>query len=111
MVRGWAIEEKGAYRATLVLDVAVWRGNHDLRLMIHPDLRGRVERLLVSHALRFLSRWRAHPIEAQVRTDHQEAITTLQRHGFVIRQVLDLMGLELVKPVTVKVRSRSLSAG
>jgi hypothetical protein len=67
--------------------------------------------LLVSHALSFLSRRRPRPVEAQVRTDHKEAITTLQQHGFVTRRVLDLMGLELVPQVRVKVRSRSPSEG
>jgi len=103
--RGWAIEEQGRYLATLVLEVAVWRGYHHLHLLIHPDLRGHVEELLVGHALDV---FRRHPrsVEGRVRTDHQEAIATLQQHGFITRRVLDRLGLELVPRVTIRVRSK-----
>lgn len=103
--RGWAIEEQGRYLATLVLEVAVWRGYHHLHLLIHPDLRGQVEELLAGHALEVFRR-HPRPVEAQVRTDHQEAIATLQQHGFVTRRVLDRLGLELVPRVTIRARSK-----
>ncbi len=107
MVRGWAIEEQDRYRATLIVEVGVWRGEHRMRLLVHPEVRGQVEGLMVSHALNFVSGQRARSVEAEVPADHREAIAVLQRQGFVIHRVLDLMGLELVKPVTIKVRSRN----
>lgn len=105
----WAVPDKSGehFAAALILRTRLWGGPNRLQLMIHPDWRGRVERPLISHALAHLARYELpRSIEAEVRTDHAEAIEVLKRAGFQVLRILDRMGLTFMPTVRIPVHSR-----
>jgi ribosomal protein S18 acetylase RimI-like enzyme len=94
--RRWAVVEGDRYAATLVVQAALRGGSHELRLMVRPDWRGRVEEHLVAFGLAALRTIANRPVQAEVPTDHVAAIEVLQRRGFVIVRSLDRLGLEFI---------------
>lgn len=89
-----AVDEGDRFIATLTVRASWWRG-HSLKMMVHPDYRGLIEETLVTQALALLGNYPRQGVAAKISASHQEAIETLKRYGFVERQTLVQMRLNL----------------
>lgn len=89
----WVVEEgpRGRLMASLRVRATRWRGEHQLRLMVHPDARGRLEEPLVRHALAVLSSYPGYPTLTRHPAEHREAIEAFLAHGFHLRRTLVAM--------------------
>lgn len=74
--------------ASLMLRATRWQGEHEIRLLVRPDARGRLEGPLVQHALAVLARYPARPTNARHPADHEAAIDVFLAQGFVLRRTL-----------------------
>jgi ribosomal protein S18 acetylase RimI-like enzyme len=93
--RRLAVAEDERFLATLDVVISRWRGAHRLRLMIHPDYRGRLDEVLISTGLHVCSRYPGHRVHIKLTTDYEEAIAVLRRYNFVEQRTLVLMRLSL----------------
>jgi len=98
-IHRWAMERGERFVATLIVQAMgpLSTGPHRLEMMVHPDCRGLLEEALVTRALSLLGRYPQRGVETEVPADHEEAIQTLQRYGFVEAKTLDWLGLELTR--------------
>lgn len=98
-VHRWAIERGKGFVATLTIQAMgpLSIGPHRLEMMVHPDRRGLLEKALATRALSVLGRYPERGVEAEVPSDHAEAIQALKQHGFVEVKTLDWLGLELTR--------------
>jgi GNAT superfamily N-acetyltransferase len=90
-----ALDEGDRFIATLTVRVSWWGGGHGLKMMVHPDYRGRVEEMLVTRALALLANVPGRGVAVKMSASHQEAIETLKRYGFVEEKTLVQMRLNL----------------
>jgi ribosomal protein S18 acetylase RimI-like enzyme len=90
-----AADEGDRFIATLTVRASRWGGGHGLKMMVHPDYRGRVEEMLVTTALALLGNYPGQGVAVKMSTSHQEAIETLKRYGFVEEKTLVRMRLNL----------------
>jgi ribosomal protein S18 acetylase RimI-like enzyme len=74
--------------ASLMLRATRWQGEHEVRLLVHPDARGQLEEPLVQHALAILARFPARPTNVRHPAEHEAAIEVFLAHGFVLRRTL-----------------------
>lgn len=77
--------------ASLWLRAVGWRGEHHLRLMVHPEARGALEEPLLRQALAVLSACPPRPTVAQHPAEDQQAIAAFLAHGFRVRRTLVAM--------------------
>ncbi|MDH7486295.1 MAG: GNAT family N-acetyltransferase [Anaerolineae bacterium] len=82
---------QGRLAASLWLRAAGWRGEHRLRLMVHPEARGALEEPLLRQALAVLSACPPRPTVAQHPAGDQQAIEAFLTHGFLLRRTLVAM--------------------
>jgi ribosomal protein S18 acetylase RimI-like enzyme len=90
-----AVDEGKRFIATLTVRASWWGGGHGLKMMVHPDYRGRVEEMLVSKALAILGSYPGQGVAVKMSASHQEAIETLKRYGFLEEKTLMQMRLNL----------------
>jgi len=93
----WVVEEgvRGRLVASLMVRATRWRGEHRLRLVVHPDARGALEEPLVCHALAVLASYPGWPTVTHHPAEHREAIEVLLAHGFRLRRTLLAMRKEI----------------
>lgn len=91
----WVVEHEGDAQgrlaASLMLRATRWRGEHQLRLMVHPDARGTLEEPLLRQALAVLASYPGRPTVTHHPAEHQEAIEAFLSHGFRVRRTLVAM--------------------
>jgi ribosomal protein S18 acetylase RimI-like enzyme len=68
--------------ASVTAETGTWWREARLSLAVHPDLQGRVEKGLVSHALYHLRHWPRRQILAHHPTYHPEGIEVFKLFGF-----------------------------
>jgi ribosomal protein S18 acetylase RimI-like enzyme len=90
-----AVDEGDRFIATLTVRASWWGRRHDLKMMVHPDYRGRLEEMLVTKALALLGNYPRRGVAVKMSTSHQEAIETLKRYGFMEEKTLVQMRLNL----------------
>jgi ribosomal protein S18 acetylase RimI-like enzyme len=90
-----ALDKGDRFIATVTVRASWWGGGHGLKMMVHPDYRGRVEEILVTRALAFLANYPGQGVAVKMSASHQEAIETLKRYGFVEEKTLVQMRLNL----------------
>ncbi len=90
-----AVDEGDRFIATLTVRASWLGGRHGLKVMVHPDYRGRVEEMLVTRALALLGNYPGRGVAVKMSASHQEAIETLKRHGFVEEKTMVQMRLDL----------------
>ncbi|MDH4136480.1 MAG: hypothetical protein OEW09_07185, partial [Anaerolineae bacterium] len=90
-----AVDEGDRFVATLTVRASWLWGRHVLKIMVHPDYRGRVEEMLVTRALALLGNYPGQGVAVKMSASHQEAIETLKRFGFVEEKTLVQMRLNL----------------
>ena len=88
----WVVDQEGSAQgwlaASLWLRAARWRGEHRLRLMVHPEARGPLEEPLLRQALAVLASYPGRPTVAQHPAEHRQAIEAFLAHGFLVRRTL-----------------------
>ena len=89
----WVVEEdpQGRLMASLMVRATRWRGEHQLRLIVHPDARGTLEEPLIRHALAVLNSYPSHPTVTRHPAEHRQAIEAFLAHGFHLRRTLVAM--------------------
>ncbi len=90
-----AVEEGDRFIATLTVLASRWRGEHKLKLMVHPDHRGQLEEMLIAEALGILGSYPERGVVVNHPAEHREAIEALQRRGFTEERTLAQMRLAL----------------
>jgi len=90
-----AVDEGDRFIATLTVRASWLWGRHGLEIMVHPDYRGQVEEMLVTHALALLGNYPGQGVAVKMSTSYQEAIEILKRYGFVEEKTLVQMCLDL----------------
>ncbi len=88
-------EKDGKLVATLTVRIQHFGWAHSLHMVVHPDCRGQLEKVLVSHALATLRRAPRRPVVARLPSYHPQAIAALKDYGFVEKNTLLSMRLEL----------------
>jgi ribosomal protein S18 acetylase RimI-like enzyme len=91
----WVITNTNG-RVVAIVEVRVGGYTQRLQLLIHPDLHGLLEDMLVAQALDALAERRG-AVRAKVDADHTAAIVALEAHGFREVRTLDRMALELAE--------------
>jgi len=90
-----AVDEGDRFIATLTVRASWLWGRHGLEIMVHPDYRGQVEEMLVTHALVLLGNYPGQGVAVKMSISYQEAIEILKRYGFVEEKTLVRMRLNL----------------
>jgi ribosomal protein S18 acetylase RimI-like enzyme len=90
-----AVDEGDRFIAILAVRASWWGGGHGLKMMVHPDYRGRLEEMLVTKALACLGNYPEQGVAVKMSASHQEAIETFKRYGFVEEKTLVRMRLNL----------------
>jgi ribosomal protein S18 acetylase RimI-like enzyme len=90
-----AVDEGDRFIATLTVCASWLWGRHGLKIMVHPDYRGQVEEMLVTHALALLGNYPGQEVTVKMSVSYQEAIEILKRYGFVEEKTLVQMRLNL----------------
>lgn len=93
--RNWAVAEEGEFRATLTLKASRLGLPHRMEMMIHPQKRSQVERVLLTHALEFLAAYPKSPLWVKIYPSYEEAVSVFRELGFLEVRILDRMGKEL----------------
>jgi len=84
--------------AAYLMICARWRsGQHRLTMLVHPDMRGQCEDIIVESALNILSSYPERPIFSTVSTRDRALIAHMERSGFKILRTLDQLVLDLGK--------------
>lgn len=91
----WVIEDGQRFVALMDVQPGVIQQPHQLRLIVHPDWRGHLEKLLIGRALDYLYPWRHRRIVSKHSADHVEAITAYKEFGFQEQQTLLWMKREM----------------
>jgi GNAT superfamily N-acetyltransferase len=91
----WVIEENQRFVGLMDIQPGVFRQTHQLRLIIHPDWRGYLEKALIGRALDYLYPWRSKGITIKHPADHIEAIEAYKEFGFQEKQTLLWMKREM----------------
>lgn len=91
----WAVEDGQRFVGMIDIQPGTWRQTHQLKLIIHPDWRGYLEKPLIDRALSYLYRWRNRGIAIKQPAYHTEAIEAYKKFGFKESQTLTWMKLEM----------------
>ncbi len=89
--RRWAIMYRQKLVATLSVIAQRLSEPHRLKLIVHPEHRGHLERAMVSKALLTLHDYPAREMYCRVNTAHSEAMDALAMAGFVKVRTLNQM--------------------
>ena len=81
--------------AMIEVTAAFRRGEHRLRLLVHPNHVGRVEVALVSRALHVLSDLPSRPVRITIDPDQTPTVQVLREYGFKERRTLLTMRKDL----------------
>jgi len=88
----WVVVKEGSpteeLAASLRVRAARRKGEHQLRLMVHPEERGGMEESLVQQAMGVLASDSQRPVTARHPSEHSEAIQAFLAHGFRVRRNL-----------------------
>lgn len=84
----WVVEDGQRFVATINVHPGAFGQKHRLKLVVHPDWRGSLEKPLISRAFRYLHRWRKRSIAFKHPIHHPEAIEVYKDFGLRERQVL-----------------------
>jgi len=88
----WVVLREGSMSEQLVASLRVRaarrQGEHQLRLLVHPDQRGALEEPLVQQAMRVLASYPKRPVTARHPSEHSEAIQAFLDSGFQVRRNL-----------------------
>jgi ribosomal protein S18 acetylase RimI-like enzyme len=90
VVERQSIEGKGLV-ASLRVQATRWRGEHQLRLIVHPDSRGLWEDALLRQAMKTLASYPSWPAATRHPADHDQAVEAFLDHGFLLRRTLVAM--------------------
>jgi ribosomal protein S18 acetylase RimI-like enzyme len=90
----WVVEDGQRFVALMDVQPAVFK-THQLRLIVHPDRRGHLEKLLIGRALDYLYPWRNRSIIIKHPSNHIEAIEAYKDFGFQEEQTLLWMKREM----------------
>jgi ribosomal protein S18 acetylase RimI-like enzyme len=95
----WVVERRDSERGSLVASLRVRaarrRGEHQLRLIVHPDSRGPWEEVLVRQAMSVLASYPSSPATTRHPAEHHEAIDAYLAQGFHVRRTLVSMRKKL----------------
>ena len=91
----WVVEDSRRFVGLLDVTPGTIGQTHALRLLVHPDWRGQLEKLLVGQALEYLYPWRSRALVLRHPADHVEAIEVYKEFGFVEQQTLLWMKYEM----------------
>jgi GNAT superfamily N-acetyltransferase len=94
-VAHWVIEDNRRLVGLIDVKPGLWGQTHYLRLLVHPDWRGHLEKLLIGRALNYLYPWRNRAIILRHPADHVEAIEAYKEFGFQEQQTLLWMKREI----------------
>lgn len=90
-----AVEKDEDFIAALTVRATRFWGEHSLKMMVHPDYRGLLEKMLVTKALSILAKYPQRSVVIKHPASHQEAIQVLREYGFEEERTLVRMRLEL----------------
>jgi ribosomal protein S18 acetylase RimI-like enzyme len=88
-------EAQGRLAGFIVVQRARWHGCHHLKMYVHPDYRGRLEEVLVSHGLALLRQAPNRPIFLKYPASHVEGEAPFKAYGFQEMRTLVWMTLNL----------------
>lgn len=91
----YVVEDGQRFVALIDVQPGVFRETHHLRLIVHPDWRGHLEKLLIGRALDYLFPWRQRSTFLKHATEHVEAIAAYKEFGFQEEQTLLWMKREM----------------
>jgi GNAT superfamily N-acetyltransferase len=91
----WVIEEGQRFVGLMNIQPGFFKQMHQLRLIVHPDWRGHLEKTVIGRALDYLYPWRNRGITIRHAADHIEAIEAYKEFGFHERQTLLWMKREM----------------
>ncbi len=91
----WVIEDGRRFVGLLDIEPGLWGQAHHLRLLVHPDWRGQLEKLLIGQALDYLYPWRSRAVVIRHPADHEEAVAAYKEFGFQEEQTLLWMKREI----------------
>jgi hypothetical protein len=66
-----------------------------ITLTVHPDARGTIEGVLISHALHHVSQWSRGPVVARHPTYHHAGVAAFEALGFRLERTLLWMRRDL----------------
>jgi ribosomal protein S18 acetylase RimI-like enzyme len=88
-------EAQGRLAGIIVVKRARWHGHHRLRMKVHPDYHGQLEKPLVSHGLALLQQAPDRPTFVKHSADHRAGVAAFKSYGFQETHTLTLMALGL----------------
>ncbi len=91
----WVVEDGQRFVALLDIEPGMFTQPHQLRLIVHPDWRGHLEKMLIGQALDYLYSWRNKAINFRHPGSHQEALDVFQEFGFQTEKILLWMKREM----------------
>ncbi|MFC1975903.1 GNAT family N-acetyltransferase, partial [Chloroflexota bacterium] len=91
----WVVEDGQRFVGLMDVQPSVFKQTHQLRLIVHPDWRGHLEKLLIGRALDYLYPWRNRSIIIKHPSNHIEAIEAYKEFGFQEQQTLLWMKREM----------------
>lgn len=91
----WAAHEDDRFLGLVTLRVGGPLSSHSMRMMVHPDHRGKLEEMLLTKALSALNAYPSKLVSAKIQPSYEEAVDIFERYGFVEEQTLDLLTLRL----------------
>ena len=91
----WVVEDRQKFVGLIDIHPGTFSQTHRLRLIVHPDWRRHLERLLIGKALAYLYPWRNRSIFIRHAIDHVEALEVYKDLGFQEEQTLLWMKREM----------------
>lgn len=84
----WIVEDGYQFASTVDIRPGILGQMHQVRLVVHPDWRGYLEKPLIGRALSYLYPWRNGGVTVKHPVDHVEAVETFKEFGFQEEQTL-----------------------
>ncbi|MBN1218284.1 MAG: GNAT family N-acetyltransferase [Anaerolineae bacterium] len=91
----WVVEDGQRFVGLMDIQPGSFRQPHHLRLIVHPDWRGFLEKFLIGHAFDYLFPWRNRSIIIKHPAEHTEAVEVYKEFGFQEEQTLLWMKREM----------------
>jgi GNAT superfamily N-acetyltransferase len=91
----WVVEDSQRFIGLIDIQPGVFRQMHRFRLIVHPDWRGYLEKLLIGRGLDYLYLWHHRGITVRHPVYHTEAIEAYKEFGFHEKQSLLWMKREM----------------
>jgi len=90
------VAECGDRLQAIIVAEPTGRGSESqIKLTVHPQERGSIEREMISHALHYLYQWTPHAVVARHPTYHPEGVEGFRSFGFQIERTLLWMKREM----------------